>query len=969
MKFKKKYLTGILIIAAVAAIFVLLQRDGVKNYRYKYEDMENLSSDVGGIGRDNTYSKYLEAHASASYPEAGIAIDVAAYSDGEGIEVLQDFEGEDNVLSTSEDSYTEWQVDVPEAGMYQIYMEYFPVKARGVDIERKLYINGEIPFLGADALSFTRLWTDKSEIVQDNQGNDIRPTQVDIPDWTGGFFKDDLGYYTEPYTFYFNQGVNSLRLEAVNEPVVIKSLTLKPVRHNKTYEEYVRSVPAFDESEAADNYRQVIQGETSTLRSSPSLYAIYDRSSSDTIPYSVSDIRLNMMGGNAWRVPGQWIEWEMEVPEDGLYNITIKGRQNYNRGFVSNRTVYIDGEVPFEELEVISFQYSNRWEGLTLSDENGDPYEIYLSRGKHTLRLEVTLGSLGNILTQMEDSVYRLNEIYRKILILTGTTPDKYRDYKIAQVYPEVISAMELESKRLYKIVDDIVAYSGQKASQVASAQRLAQQLEKFVSNPDRIPKNFTNFKDNISALGTSILTMSEAPLDIDLITVTGMNSKPDEVKETALDKMVHEVRSFFVSFFEDYNSVGDVYDKEEAIEVWILSGRDQSTILKTMIDDTFTPNTDIKVNVKLVEAGTLLNAVIAGRGPDVVLSATQGEPVNYALRNAVEDITQFEDYEEVLQEFYPSSYEPFRFEGGIYGLPETQYFNVLFYRKDIMEELGLEIPQTWEDLIAMLPTIQQNNMSVAIPSTERLINNVSDPDLSNFFDLLYQNGGTVYDPEGKISVIDDENGVEAFDTFTKFFTQYKLPTLYNFVNRFRSGEMPLGVQSYNTFNTLVVFAPEIRGLWDFTLIPGIRMEDGTINRSCHTWGACSMMLKQDDQEIKENSWEFMKWWTSAETQVRFGQEMESIMGASARYATANREAFNQLSWSKSQLDVISEQWQWAVGFHEIAGGYYTSRHITNAIRKVINDNDDTRETLLDYTRTINEEIEKKRLEFGLDVR
>ena len=576
---------------------------------------------------------------------------------------------------------------------------------------------------------------------------------------------------------------------------------------------------------------------------------------------------------------------------------------------------------------------------------------------------------MGDILTQMEDSVYRLNEIYRKILILTGTTPDKYRDYRIAQVYPEVIEAMSLESKRLYKIVDDIVAYSGQKASQVASAQRLAQQLEKFIENPDRIPRSFTNFKDNISALGTSILSMSEAPLDIDLITVTGRNSKPDEVKETFVDKAVHEIRSFFVSFVEDYNSVGDVYEKEEAIEVWILSGRDQSTILKTMIDDTFTPGTDIKVNVKLVEAGTLLNAVIAGRGPDVVLSVMQGEPVNYALRNAVEDITQFEDYEEVLEEFYPSSYEPFRFEGGIYGLPETQYFNVLFYRKDIMEELGLAIPQTWEELIALLPAIQQNNMSIAIPSTERVINNVSNPDLSNFFGLLYQHEGTVYDPEGKVAVLDNESSVEAFETFTKFFTQYKLPTLYDFVNRFRSGEMPLGIQDYNVFNTLVVFAPEIRGLWDFTLIPGTRTADGTINRSCHAWGTCSMMLKQEEQGMKENSWEFMKWWASSQTQVRFGQEMESIMGASARYATANKKAFDQLSWSSSQLKVISEQWEWAVGFHEIAGGYYTSRHITNAIRKVINDNEDTRETLLDYTRTINEEIEKKRLEFGLDVR
>ena len=553
--------------------------------------------------------------------------------------------------------------------------------------------------------------------------------------------------------------------------------------------------------------------------------------------------------------------------------------------------------------------------------------------------------------------------------MLTGTTHDRYRDYKIEQVYPEVIKAMELESKRLFKIVDDILAYSGQKAEHAGVIITLAEQLEKFVHKPDRIPVSFKAFKDNISAFGTTILLLSEAPLDIDYITITGVNEKPDLVKETIIDKIVHEVRSFVTSFTEDYNSVGDVYSQDEAIDVWILTGRDQSTVLKTMIDDTFTPDTDIKVNLKLVEGTELLNAVLAGKGPDVVLSAGQGEPVNYALRGAVEDLSQFSDYEDVLEEFYPSAYESFRFEGGIYALPEVQNFNVMFYRKDIMDELGLDIPQTWDELINILPIIQQKNMQIAIPSTERVINNVSNPDLSTFFALLYQYGGSVYDEKGTHTLIDEESGVKAFDTFTHLFTQYKLPTIYDFPNRFRSGEMPIGIQDFYTYNTLVVFAPEIRGLWDFTLMPGTLKEDGTIDRSCHTSVSSSIMFKQDNEMTKERSWEFLKWWASADTQVRFGQEMESILGASARYATANKYAFERLSWSKNQMSVLEEQWQWATGLSEVAGGYFTGRHITNAIRKTINDNEDTRETLLDYARTINEEIEKKRLEFGLDIR
>ena len=967
----KKATKGLIIISitlVLISLIVALPKGKGTSYANKYEDLEFVD-DNEEIGRKDTYSKYKESFKDANKPQEIINVNLINVEKDQGVEVLDNYKGEKNVIFTEGGSLAQWNVEVKEEGLYQIYMEYYPIESRGTDIERKFYINKELPFVGADRLKFTRLWGDEGEVRQDNQGNDIRPTQVELAQWTGDYFKDDMGYEVEPYMFYFNKGNNAIALQAVNEPMVIKSITLKAVENPISYLEYRQKTPVIEVSSEAANYKQVIQGEESSLRVSPSLYSTYDRSSPATEPYSVSKVRLNMGGGNAWRIPGQWIEWELEVPDDGYYTITIKGRQNYQRGFVSNRNLYIDGKIPFQEVKEIGFKYSNEWESVTLGDEKAESYEFYLPKGRHNLRLEVTLGELGNILVNLEESVYRLNEMYRKILVLTGVTPDRFRDYKIEKVYPEVIDAMALESKRLYEIVDDIVVYTGQKANQAAVIQTLASQLERFVERPDKIPVTLGNFKNNISALGTVILSMSEAPLDIDYITITGTGATPDKFNENFLNKMIHEIRSFIASFFIDYDSIGNVHEKAEAIEVWLLSGRDQSTVLKTMIDDTFTPETDIKVNVKLVEGGTLLNAVIAGKGPDVVLSNGQGEPVNYALRNALEDLTQFKDYKEVLASYYPSAYRPYLFNDGIYAIPETQNYNVMFYRKDILEELELELPQTWDELINMLPTIQQNNMTVAIPSVERKIGNTSNPDLSTLIAMLYQNGGELYAGEGKYTTIDGSSGVAAFEIYTKLFTHYGLPKEYDFPNRFRSGEIPIGIQDFNMYNTLVVFAPEIRGLWDFTMIPGVLQEDGTIDRSAYSSGQCSMMMKQDNEDIKIKSWEFMKWWASADTQVRFGREMESILGASARYATANKEAFQRLAWSSDQMKVLEEQWKWVKGADEVAGGYYTFRHITNAVRKVVNNNEDQRETLLDYARTINEEIEKKRLEFELDTK
>ena len=947
-----------LVIAAVAALIFLLPK-GADNFRDKYEGVD-LSTDVTGLGRSNTYDAYAAQYADLPAVTEEVAVDLSAFT-GDG-------EEKDGGIYTADESEVTWTVDVPQEGLYNIRLDYLTVPSRGVDIERELLINGELPFTGAGTLTFSRIWTDEGEVRQDNQGNDIRPTQVEMYEEQSVFCRDDMGYHTEPYAFYFKEGENTITLKAVNEPVIITGLTLTPIAKYPTYKEYLSAQPPVTMSEKGRTYSQTIQGESAKRRSAPSLYARYDRSSSMTEPYSVNRTILNYIGGDAWTHAGEWIEWEFEVPEDGYYNLSIKARQIYQRGALSVRAIYIDGTIPFEELAGIEFSYSTGWDMHTLVDENKVPYRFYLTQGKHTIRMEVTLGAMGPVLNEVEDSIFRLNQIYRKLLVLTGVNPDRFRDYNLAKVYPDVINAMDLESKRLYKIVDDIVATTGQKSDRAAVAQTLAVQLELFVNENERITESFTNFKDNITSLGTAMQNMSESKLDVDLLMITGESVKVPTAKETFFQGLGHEIRSCASSFFVDYNSLGNKYDDtDEVLEIWITTGRDQSTVLKTMVDDTFTANTGIKVNVKLVQADAILPAVVAGNGPDIVLSISGWFAVNYAMRNAVVDLTEFPDYEEVIQPFYPSILTPLTYDNGtkkgVYGLPETQNFSVLFYRKDVMEELGLEIPETWDDLIAMLPTIQGNSLTVGIPFPD-----IALADISVLNSMIYQQGGSIYDEDAKRTLIDSEAGVAAFKMYTSLYNDYGLPIVFDFVSRFRSGEMPLGVASYSVYNTLMVSAPEIRGLWDFTLFPGTRKADGTIDRTVHTDGLCCIMIATDDETTKNNAWEFMKWWVSADSQVRFGREMESILGASARYQTANRDALRQLSWSSSQLKVLEAQMAQTRGFPEIAGGYSTTRHITNAIRRVINSKEDPRETLLNYARTINEEIRIKRREFNLPL-
>ena len=955
----RNILIGVLVAALVIAGIWLLSRSE-NSFRSKYEGAD-LSTDVSGIGRSNTYTSYLEKYANLPAVSEAVEVDLASF-EGEGGKVCAD-----GVLTADESELT-WKVNVPKAGLYNIRLDYLTVESRGVDIEREIAINGEVPFTGASTLCFSRLWTDANEVRKDNQGNDIRPTQVERFEKQSAYCKDDMGYQTEPYAFYFKEGENELTIRAVNEPVILCAVSLTPIMKSPTYAEYAAAQPEVSASEEALNYSQTIQGESAVLRSTPSLYGRYDRSSALTEPYSVSNSILNYIGGEPWTHPGEWIQWEFEVPEDGYYNISIKARQMYQRGALSARTVYIDGEIPFEDLEAVTFSYSTGWDMHTLSDKEGTPFRFWLKKGSHSIRMEVTMGEMGPVLKSVEDSIFRLNQIYRKILVLTGANPDKYRDYNLKRIYPEAIEAMDLESKRLYKIVDDTVAITGEKSDRIASAQTLAVQLETFVKKNERITESFQNFRDNITSLGTAMQNMAESKLDVDLIMVTGENVNVPEVRSNVFQDIIHEVRSCLSSYTVDYNSLGDKYeDTDDVVEIWITTGRDQSTVLKNLVDNTFTAKTGIKVNVKLVLQDAILPAVVAGNGPDVVLSLSGWFAVNYAMRNAVEDLTQFEDFEEVTKPFTKSILEPLTYNDskkiGIYGLPETQDFAVLFYRKDIMEELGLPIPQTWDELIAELPTIQGNSLTIGINFPDiRVVDN------SVLNSMIYQNGGEIYDKEAKHTLVDSEAGVAGFKQYTSLYNDYGLPVVFDFPSRFRSGEMPMGIQNYNMYNTLMVSAPEIRGLWDFTLFPGTMKEDGTIDHTAQTSGQCCMMIATNNETKKKNAWEFMKWWVSADAQVRFGREMESILGASARYQTANQDALTQLAWSDKQLKVLKEQMSQTRGFPEIAGGYSTQRHLINAVRKVINTKEDQRETLLTYARTINEEIKIKRREFNLPV-
>jgi ABC-type glycerol-3-phosphate transport system substrate-binding protein len=371
------------------------------------------------------------------------------------------------------------------------------------------------------------------------------------------------------------------------------------------------------------------------------------------------------------------------------------------------------------------------------------------------------------------------------------------------------------------------------------------------------------------------------------------------------------------------------------------------------MIDSTFTPKTGIPVNLQLVNATAVLPAVLAGKGPDVALS--NGDVINFAMRNVLQDLSQMDNFDKVKKRFMDSAFTGFLFKNGVYAIPETQSFPMMFYRKDIFRQLGLKVPNTWADMYQLIPELQKHNMEVGVNAT------------STFEMLLYQNGGKFFQGDGIATDLDSQAGIESFRKWTELYTNYKLPLEFNFINRFRTGEMPIGIDTYSTFNFLTIFAPEIRGQWGFVPVPGMPGPDGTIHREALSTTTGTVMLKS--AKNKEAAWKFIDWWTDTDAQLTFGREMEAILGESARYTAANLEALKRLPWAARDYEQLKNQLVWVQGTPAVPGGYSLARHLQNAFYEVYQQGSEPRETLENYVRIINEEITIKRKEFKLPTK
>ena len=887
------------------------------------------------------------------------------------------------LFSGDGESTASWIIQAEKPGLYELEVNYLCLGGNEIKVQRKITVDGETPYEEANNLCFYRAF---EEEVQENGkmrvnaiGDEVWPHMREMRVWQTVRAVDQQAIYVDPLQFYLSAGEHEITLHYVDQPVVLGRISFVSPRTYPSYAEKLTQWKAMGAQNASAGTVIKVQAENSAWRSEN---VIRRESDADpmTEPKSGAERVLNIVGGYRWRLGNAAVSWEIDVPETGLYAIHFKVLQTTDPGMPSYRQILIDGEIPFEEMKLYCFPYDSHWYGETLSDEEKNPYCFYLEQGKHILTATVKLGPIGDIMRRTEKDTTYLGKVQREIVKITGSEPDYNYEYDLYRTMPELSGQLTYLAGRLSESAALLASISSETTSMENNFRQIIDQLYFFAEDVDRIPKALSDLDNAQGNMGTYISTIEKCPMAMDYLALTSPEEAFEITTSNFLQRMAVTGENFMASFTKDYDSVGLIVDdgtvstETTVLNVWIARGTEWGEILKELADEDFTPRTGIVINLHVLPTGqlstgsvnTIMLSVASGTAPDVALSVEYNLPNEFAFRGAVADLSQFPDFETVIQNFYPSSLIPFQYNGGVYALPETMDFTCMIYRQDVLAELGIELPETWEDLYQkVLPRLYENNMSFSLPVDTSVSSN-SPGALRGFTMLLLQMGGEYYRGEGEASGLDTPEAYKAFKAWTDMYANYEIDAESNFFTRIRTGTMPIGIGNFTTYMQLMTSAPELYGRWSIAPVPGTRQADGTVKHTVGTTAATAdIILAQSEKQ--DAAWEFLKWWSGEETQTRYGRELEAILGMGARWNTANVNAFYSLPWDARHEKVIRAQMEAAEEQLIVPGGYFTGRHIINAWNRVCINNENARDALEKAVKDINKELHNKRVEFGLE--
>jgi ABC-type glycerol-3-phosphate transport system substrate-binding protein len=848
-----------------------------------------------------------------------------------------------------------FKVEVPETAGYFYRLDYLSYDQSILPIELSMRVNGEYPFYEARRLLFETTWVSDQEKSYDRYHNEI----VTVPDklirWETKYLTDASYRRSTPLILELQKGSNEIEFKVSEGSVLLGNM----------YLEKVTEIPEYSASEEAPGTELItIQAEDFTYRNDSSIHAVAEFESA-VDPYEITDTILNTIDKDSFKDAGQTVTYEFQAEKDGYYNIALNYLQTDKSGFPVFINVAVDGVIPNTGFFAYPLDYTSKYRTITLKDADNSKLSVYLTKGTHSISFTIGIDNVRHVLEAVTEIMGEINDLSLEITKVAGTNKDQYRDLDLTRYIPNVQEKLYGWADELDALHESVKIYNPdvKKIAAVSSLSVASKQLRSLGKEPDELPYRVGELATSVNSINVHLANLIDSlnknKLAIDRIYLYQEDAKLPKGKGF-FESLFLSIRRFFASFFDQAYSTSNV--NEEHLQVWVNRPRQFLEIMQKLIDEQFTPATGIEVDLSLMpDPNKLVLANSSDDAPDIATSINYAIPFELGIRGAIKDLTEFEDFTEIANRYQAGLHIPATIGDGIYALPETMNFWVLFYRTDVLDKLGLKVPDTMEDLVDMLPELQMRGLNFFYPTAAMLA-------LRNFHGttpLLFQNGAALYGEYAGNTALNSEEAVKGLTELTELFTIYNLPKdVPNFYQHFRNGDLPIGISDYATYNLLVNAAPEIADSWDIALVPGVKNEDGEVLRYM-AGGADSTVMFRSTKEREDMAWEFMKWWSSAPVQTEYGQTLQISYGDEYIWNTANLEAFEQLPWDTGHKQIIREQSAWVLEAPRILGTYMLERELSNAYNDIVVNGKTLRTRVDKAVKIIDRETERKLEEFG----
>ena len=851
-------------------------------------------------------------------------------------------------------------VEAPETALYWIKFDYLSYDDSILPIELSFKVDGEYPFYEARNLQFETTWITDGEVDLDRYNNEIVTMPEKDKTWESKYLMDASYRYSEPLMVYLDEGKHTFEISMSEGSVLFGNVALEAPQDVVEYE---------GSREAYGENLIEIEAEDFFERNSSSIHSAgeYDSSLS---PVSSKERVLNILDGDSFKTAGDTVTYQFKVESPGYYYLAMNYRQGDKNDFPVYMDIRVDGEIPNTAFQSYPVASTKKYITSSFTDEHGQNLSVYLEEGVHTISFTISADALRFALEAVDEIMNGVNDLSLEVTKVAGTNKDKYRDLKLTRYIPDV-------QHRLYSWVDQlnalmkqaaelpgVEAESGEDVAAFAYLGIAAKQLKTLGDEPDELIYRVDELSTSVNSINTQIANFVDIIND-NIVSIDRIYLYQEDAKlPTGLNffqSLWMSICRFFYSFFGQSYSITNV--DEDHIQVWVARPRQYVEIMQKMIDEQFTPATGIEVDLSLMpDANKLVLSNASGDTPDVATGINYAIPFELGTRGALVDLTKFDNYKEIFGRYSEGLLVPSVIGDGFYSLPETMNFYVMFYRTDVLEKIGLEVPNTMDELIAMLPDLQMRGLNVFYQTAPMLA-------MRNFHGttpLIFQNGGSLYGRTAQELLVDSEECIEGFTQLTELFTLYDLPVdVPNFYQHFRNGDLPIGFADFNSYNLILNAAPEIANSWGIALIPGVEDEEtGEILRYM-SGGAESTVMFESNDEREQQAWEFMSWWSSAEVQAEFGQMLQIMYGDEYIWPTANLEAFAMLPFPTSDKEIVLEQASYILEPPRLLGSYMLEREMSNAFNNVVVDGENLRSRIDDVVKTVNRETNRKLEEFG----